>query len=62
MDGIERATENGEVPKGAASSLALYYTAIVNGMVTLARSGASREDLRHVIETSLKAWPDRHTG
>lgn len=58
---IERAAEDGEVSKNAASSLAVYYTAIVNGMVTLARSGASREDLRHVIETSLKAWPDGRT-
>ena len=42
--------------KTLVATLPLYLTAIVNGMVTLARAGAGRADLESVVETALGAW------
>ena len=58
---VGRAVEQGEVPPDRARALTLLLTAIVNGMVTLARSGASRADLADVIGMALRAWPDGNT-
>lgn len=54
---IERAANDGEIPRALVTPLALYYTAIVNGIVTLARGGASRDEIGQVIAMSLEAWP-----
>lgn len=58
---IDRAVEAGEVVPDQAGRLALYFTCIVNGMVTLARSGASREELAQVIAAALSSWPSSQT-
>ncbi|MGF1476288.1 MAG: TetR/AcrR family transcriptional regulator [Geminicoccaceae bacterium] len=53
----DRAAENGELSPDEAVRLAVFFTGIVNGMVTLARSGVGREQLAVMIETALLAWP-----
>ena len=55
---IKRAIDDGEIPGDRLKPLALFYTGVFNGMVTLAQSGASRSDLNEVIAVSLTAWPD----
>lgn len=55
---IEQAAVDGEIRKGRKGGLALFYTCIVDGMVTMAKAGASRADLDRVIATAMGAWPD----
>ena len=37
--------------------LARYITTVLQGMAVQAAGGASRDDLRQVAETALRAWP-----
>lgn len=48
-----RGVERGEIARQDADRFALYLTAIVNGMVTLARSGADRDTLQDIVEDAL---------
>lgn len=41
-----------------AEALALYVAAVVQGMSTQARDGATREQLRGLADTAMLAWPD----
>jgi AcrR family transcriptional regulator len=54
----DRSLRNGQISAVRAAGLPIFVTAVVNGMVTLARSGASRADLDTVIELALSAWDD----
>jgi len=54
---VERSAAAGRLDLSIAKSLPLFVTTMVNGMVTMARSGADREDLAAVIDQTLKAWP-----
>lgn len=42
-----------------ADSIAKYLTAIIQGMAVQAGSGASREELQRLVDTSLAIWPSR---
>jgi AcrR family transcriptional regulator len=55
---LERARAVGDLPADAdPAELARYVTAVVYGMAVQAAGGASREELRAVAETALRAWP-----
>ena len=55
---FERARADGDLPADAdAADLARYVTTVTQGMAVQAAGGASREELRRVVETALRAWP-----
>lgn len=57
---IVEAVETGEVEAGTdADALAGHVMAVIQGMSTLARDGASREKLMRVAATAMLAWPAR---
>lgn len=57
-DRIERAIAAGELERDTdADALAGHVTAVIQGMSTLARDGASREKLMRIAATALAAWP-----
>ena len=55
---IIRAVDEGEMPTDAdADALAGHTTAVIQGMSTLARDGATREKLLRVAKTAMLVWP-----
>jgi len=55
---FERAKSEGDIPNDAdAADLALFVTAIYQGMTVQAINGASREDLIRLSDTALRIWP-----
>jgi AcrR family transcriptional regulator len=55
---FERAKRDGELPSGAnPADLARYLATVYQGMSVQAAGGATREQLRRVAETALRAWP-----
>jgi AcrR family transcriptional regulator len=55
---LERARTDGDLPADAdPADLARYVTTVSQGMAVQAAGGASREELRRVVETALRAWP-----
>jgi AcrR family transcriptional regulator len=54
---LERAIAEGDLPAHAAADLALYIATVIYGMAVQAAGGASRDELRRVVETALRAWP-----
>lgn len=55
---FERAKSEGDLPPDEApADLARYLATFLQGMAVQAAGGASREDLRRVAETALRAWP-----
>lgn len=57
-DRLKRARAEGDLPADAnPANLARYLTAVMQGMSILATGGASRAELRKVVETALQAWP-----
>ena len=57
-DRIARAVRTGEMPADAdADALAGHVTAVIQGLSTLARDGASREKLMRVASAAMAAWP-----
>ena len=53
-----RAIADGDLPADTdAAALALYFSTVTHGMSVQAASGATRDELNHVIETALRAWP-----
>jgi AcrR family transcriptional regulator len=57
---LERAQADGDLPAEAnASDLARYVTTVAQGMAVQAAGGASRQDLRRVVDMALRAWPTR---
>src|SRR3954467_8034552 len=54
----ERGIANGDLPADAdPADLARYVVAVIQGMAVQAAGGASREELRRVVELALRAWP-----
>lgn len=41
-----------------ATALAAFYAATVQGMSRQAQDGATQEELRHVADLAMRAWPD----
>lgn len=57
-DRIARDVTAGLLPPGTdADGLATYYAAIIQGMSTQARDGATREDLERIAALAMLAWP-----
>jgi AcrR family transcriptional regulator len=55
---FERAASDGDLPAGAdPHGLAKFVVTVIHGMAVQAAGGASREELRRVAETALRAWP-----
>ena len=55
---LERSREEGDLPADAnPADLARYVVTVLRGMAVEAAGGASREDLRRVVEIALRAWP-----
>lgn len=53
-----RAKAEGDLPADSnPADLARYIVTISQGMAVQAASGASREELQRVVETSMRAWP-----
>lgn len=59
-DRFERAKREGDLPGDSdAAGLTAYVIAILQGMAIQAGSGASRDTLAQLIETSLVMWPGK---
>ena len=57
-DKIKRSIEKGTLPAGTdAAALAGYTLAVIQGMSTLARDGATRAKLLRVVDVSMRCWP-----
>jgi hypothetical protein len=55
---FERARAEGDLPADAdPQELTHYVGAVVCGMAVLAASGATREELEHVIQRAMRGWP-----
>jgi len=55
---LKRAKAEGDLPAGSdPATLARYLATVTQGMAVQAASGASRNDLRRVAETALRALP-----
>lgn len=65
QDKIADAARTGEVPAGTdAGALAMFYSAVLQGMSAQARDGAGKSDLEQIARAALCAWPttaDRRT-
>jgi len=56
---LERAKKEGGLPPSSnPADLARYLATVYQGMSVQAAGGATREQLRRVAETALRAWPD----
>jgi AcrR family transcriptional regulator len=56
---LERARSDGDLSLAASpADLARYVATVCQGMAVQAAGGASRERLRRVAETALRAWPE----
>jgi AcrR family transcriptional regulator len=59
-DRIVTGVEAGELPPAAdADVLSAHVMAVIQGMSTLARDGASREKLLRIADAAMAAWPAR---
>ncbi|MDE1914580.1 MAG: TetR/AcrR family transcriptional regulator [Sphingomonadales bacterium] len=57
---FRRAKEEGDLPEGIEpEALACYLMAVLQGMGVQASSGARREQLAQLVETTLALWPGR---
>lgn len=60
VERFERAKAEGDLPAHVdVEGLTSYLFAILQGMAVQAGSGASREELGRLVETSLMVWPGR---
>ena len=59
-DRMRRAKEEGDLPGGTdVDGLCAYLGAILGGMAIQAGSGAPREQLEALVETTMQMWPGR---
>jgi AcrR family transcriptional regulator len=57
---FEEAKAEGDLPDHVeAASLVRYLTAVLQGLCVQAGAGASPEDLRRIVDTTLDLWPGR---
>jgi AcrR family transcriptional regulator len=55
---LKRARAEGDLPRDAnPTDLARYVATVAHGMSVQAAGGASRSQLRRVVQTVLRAWP-----
>jgi AcrR family transcriptional regulator len=56
---FERARTDGDLPADAdPTDLARYVVTILQGIAVQAAGGASRKELRRVVQMALRAWPE----
>jgi AcrR family transcriptional regulator len=56
---FERAKAEGDLPPDSdPAALALYVATVIRGMAVQAAGGATRKELRRVIQVALRAWPE----
>ncbi len=59
-DRMQRAKDEGDLPKDTnVEGLCSYLGAILQGMTVQAGSGASKDQLEALVETSLAMWPGK---
>ncbi|MEO8176140.1 MAG: TetR/AcrR family transcriptional regulator [Sphingomicrobium sp.] len=59
-DRMQRAKDEGDLPRDTnVEGLCSYLGAILQGMTVQAGSGASKEQLEALVETSLAMWPGK---
>jgi AcrR family transcriptional regulator len=59
-DRMQRAKDEGDLPDGTdVEGLCAYLGAILQGMSIQAGSGATKEQLQALVETSLAMWPGK---
>jgi AcrR family transcriptional regulator len=57
---FEKAKADGDLPGQIEPiSLVRYLTAVIQGLHVQSGSGATRDDLRRIVETTLALWPGR---
>ncbi len=55
---LKRAKKEGDLPPGAdPAALSRYLTTVMQGMAVQAAGGATRSELRRVVDTALTGWP-----
>jgi hypothetical protein len=55
---LKRAQAEGDLPRDAnPADLARYVVTVIQGIAVQAAGGATRNELRRVIESALRAWP-----
>ncbi len=55
---FERARRDGDLPKDARpADLARYVWTVCHGLAVQAAGGATREQLRRVVDIAMRAWP-----
>lgn len=60
IERFEQAKRDGDLPAHIdVSGLTSYLYALLQGMAVQAGSGASRDDLERLVDTSLAMWPSR---
>ncbi len=58
---LKRAKAEGDLPaQESPAELARYVFAVCNGLAVQATGGATRAELRRVVERALLAWPSAH--
>jgi AcrR family transcriptional regulator len=56
---IRAAVDAGELPPDTdVAAMAAYFSAVIAGMSSRARDGASRADLTAVARTAMRVWPE----
>jgi AcrR family transcriptional regulator len=56
---LERAQAESDLkPDTDAADLARYFATVIRGIGVQAASGATRAELRRVVQTALRAWPE----
>ncbi len=59
-DRMQRAKDDGDLPDDTnVEGLCAYLGAILQGMSIQAGSGATKEQLQALVETSLAMWPGK---
>ena len=60
IERFARARDEGDLPEGIEpASLARHLLAIIQGLAIQAQAGASPEELRGLVDTSLMLWPGK---
>jgi len=60
---LSRARRDGDLPPEAnPASLARYVVTLIQGMSIQAAGGATRSELRRVIDIALQSWPSRRNA
>jgi AcrR family transcriptional regulator len=60
VERFEQAKRDGDLPDHIeVAGLTSYLYALLQGMAVQAGSGATREDLERIVDTSLMVWPTR---